>query len=337
MTSLLYKEMAERMEEDAYHKGCSLTVLIENFKDQIFWETLIEHLEPNIKNKIDFPFYSHKGTRGKSEIFKFKDYVKKNFILCVDSDCEHLHKENHWINAKYIYHTFVHSVESFQSNPIGLSLIIRELTTVNYDFNSFFSIISKKLKTLFFFWLYVNECSYQEGKEILSNEKIENILTLDNDIFKKIGDESSIIQSIEIKVTELLKNLKTQMDESWFDSALTEEIPQLIEKLNNVFGIKEEDVLYFIYGHAVFEKFVYQFTLRLSMFLKDSKIRQIEDELNSATPKDRENSVNHFKNIFDNQDIKTKLNDNYKYPIFNPDSFKWINIINEKIKKELFS
>lgn len=335
MASLL-KEIAERMEEDAYHRGCSLSVLIENYKDQIFWETLIEHLEPKLKTKIDFPYYSEKGTRGKSEISKFKEFVKENFIICVDSDCEHLYIDNHWINNKFIYHTYVHSVESFQSNPNGLTLIIRELTTMNYNFSSFFSTLSKKLNTIFYLWLYVNECSYQIGKEILNNKEFEDLFTLESNIFKEIGDESDILQKIEIKVTKLLDSLKNQMTDSWFESVLTSEIPNLKNVLKQQFDIDEVDTIYFIYGHAVFEKFVNHFVIMLSNHLKTAKISQIEDELHSASQEDMENSINHFKNIFENQDIKTKLNDNYKFPIFNPNSFKWMKYINDKMSNELF-
>ena len=333
----LFKENAERMEEDAYHRGCSLSVLIENYKDQIFWETLIEHLEPKLKNKIDFPFYSNKGARGKSEIFKYKEFVKENFIICVDSDCEHLFNENHWINNKFIYHTYVHSVESLQSNSNGLTLIIRDLTTLNYDFGSFFSNLSKKLNTIFYLWLHVNEFSYQIGRKILSNENIGNLLTLESNIFKKIGDENDILEKIEIKISDLLENIKTQMTDSWFESVLTTEIPILKDKLKQQFDIDEGESIYFIYGHAVFEKFVYHFVEMLSNHLKDTKLKQIEEELHSASQKDKENSINHFKNIYENQDIKTKLNDNYKFPIFNPDSFKWIKLINNKMTNELFS
>lgn len=335
MASLL-KEIAERMEEDAYHLGYSLTVLIENYKDQIFWETLIEHLEPKLKTKIDFPYYSEKGTRGKSEIYKFKEFVKSNFIICVDSDCEHLYNDNHWIKDRYIYHTYVHSVESFQSNSSGLSVIIRELTTINYDFNSFFDKLSKKLNTIFYLWLYVNECSYQIGKDILCNENIEDLFTLESNIFKEIGDENDILDKIEIKVNNLLESIKNQMTDSWFESVLTTEIPLLKDKLKQQFDIDEGDSIYFIYGHAVFEKFVYHFVEMLSNHLKVTKIKQIEEELHSASQKDIENSINHFKNIYENQSIKTKLNDNYKFPIFNPDSFKWIKYINDKMTNELF-
>ncbi len=327
--------MAERMEEDAFHRGCNLTVLIENFKDQIFWETLIEHIVPELKFKIDFPFYSPKGTRGKTEILKFKDFIKSNFIICVDSDCDHLYAENHWIDSKYIYHTFVNSVEIYQCNPNGMSLIVREITTLNYDFNSLFTNLSATLETLFYFIIYVNRINYQTGKEILCNKNLENLLEVKEGIYNSVGDESIIFQSIEDKANELLDNLKSEMTESWYDEAICTDIEQIKEELKSKYGITKDDICCFIQGHAIFEKFVIPFTKDLIKCLAETKKQQIENELHTSSKTDKSNAIDHFTNIVTQQDLATKINDNYKYPIFNPQSFKWIKYVNSKILCEL--
>lgn len=42
-----YKELSERMEADAYHKKCSLSVLVEDNYDDRFWEVVIENVRPD--------------------------------------------------------------------------------------------------------------------------------------------------------------------------------------------------------------------------------------------------------------------------------------------------
>jgi hypothetical protein len=79
-----YQEIAERMKADAFHKGCDLSALVEDIYDERFWECIIENVKPNLKNKIDFPNPTPKGTRGKDILKKFKSFVDKKFIICID-------------------------------------------------------------------------------------------------------------------------------------------------------------------------------------------------------------------------------------------------------------
>jgi hypothetical protein len=78
-----YKELAERMEADAFHRGCALSVLVEDIYDQRFWECLIENVKPDLKDKIDFPNPTPKGTRGKNILKQYKSFVKKILLFAL--------------------------------------------------------------------------------------------------------------------------------------------------------------------------------------------------------------------------------------------------------------
>ncbi|MDM8549559.1 hypothetical protein QUF72_05755 [Desulfobacterales bacterium HSG2] len=80
-------------------------------EDDRFWEVIIENVKPDLKDKTDFPNPSSKGTRGKDILKKFKSFVKENFIICIDSDCEYLYDDNVWYVADYIYHTIVYRTD----------------------------------------------------------------------------------------------------------------------------------------------------------------------------------------------------------------------------------
>ncbi len=152
-----YKELAERMKEDAFHKGCYLSVLVEDIYDQRFWECIIENVKPSLKDKIDFPNPVPEGTRGTGILKKFKSFVKKEFIICIDSDCEYLYDENAWYITDYIYNTIVYSKENFQCNHLSLNEICKDLTAKSYNFESLLKNISLKVSPLFYIWLYFKE------------------------------------------------------------------------------------------------------------------------------------------------------------------------------------
>ena len=73
MVDDLYKEISERIVADAFIRGCNLSVLCEDISDNSFWRCIIEHAEPSLKDKLDFPNPHQKGTRGKDVLKKFKN------------------------------------------------------------------------------------------------------------------------------------------------------------------------------------------------------------------------------------------------------------------------
>ncbi|RKZ80344.1 MAG: hypothetical protein DRR19_23725 [Candidatus Parabeggiatoa sp. nov. 1] len=105
------------MEADAFHRRCDISVLVEDIYDQRFWECIIENVKPDLTDKIDFPNPTPKGTRGTDVLKKFKHFVKKKFIICIDSDSEYLYNNNAWYLDDYIYNTIVYSKENFREQP----------------------------------------------------------------------------------------------------------------------------------------------------------------------------------------------------------------------------
>ncbi|BAY05913.1 DUF4435 domain-containing protein [Anabaena cylindrica FACHB-243] len=87
----LYEVAAERIEGEARQKRCDISVLVEDFYDEEFWRLIIENVKPNLRNRIYFPYPNKKGTRGKSILKNFKEFVNRKFIICIDSDCEYLY------------------------------------------------------------------------------------------------------------------------------------------------------------------------------------------------------------------------------------------------------
>jgi len=172
------KEIAKRMEEDAFQRGCYITVLTEDIYDNEFWRRIIENVNPNLTDKIDFPNPSSKGTRGKDFLKKYKDFVTAKFIICIDSDCEYLYNNSTWYMAVYIYHTVVYSKENFQCNYFSLNEICKDLTTKSYNFKSLLEHISIKISPLFYVWLYFKEINHNAFNHLINNTAFEKSLVL---------------------------------------------------------------------------------------------------------------------------------------------------------------
>ncbi len=329
-----YKELAERMEADAFHRGCDLSVLVEDIYDQRFWECIIENVKPDLKDKIDFPNPTPKGTRGKNILKQYKSFVKENFIICIDSDCEYLYDNNVWYLADYIYNTIVYSKENFQCNPLSLNDISKDLTTKSYDFVSLLENISLKVSPLFYVWLCFKENNWNHFNELLNNETFEKILSFEGTQFDNIGDENILYQSIEDRVNDTLKLLKNEMGENWYDTTFENDIPETEKRLTEQYSIHKNDILFFCSGHAVLEQFIHPFMVKIIEILKKSKIEEEKKKLSEAPKKVIDNTIKRIENLAQ-QDIKTKLNDSFKYLIISQVDNKQMQEIKNKLMSEL--
>lgn len=329
-----YKTLAETMEADAFHRGCDISVLVEDIYDERFWECLIENVKPSLKNKIDFPFPTPTGTRGKDILKNFKDFVNRKLIICIDSDCEYLHNNNVWYASEYIYNTVVYTKENFQCNHLVLNEICKDLTSKSYDFKALLENISLKILPWFYFWIHFNEIKYDEFDDIISQEVFKKILDFQNIKFENIGDEIILYEVIEDRVNNILQDLKNLMDnDSWYDSIFSNEFPIIKNRLlQNL--ICEEDILSFCYGHVVKEEFIEPFMTKIIEILKNLRIEEIEMELSQASKKVVDETIARINNNAD-QGIDTKFNDGFKYLIYGTNENQEMQKIKNKLAKEL--
>lgn len=329
----LYKESSERMVADAFHMGYNLSVLCEDISDNYFWRCIIEHAEPSFKDKLYFPHPHPQGTRGKNVLKKFKNYVNKKMIICVDSDCEYLYDNKIWYIDTYIYHTIVHSRENFQCNPFSLNEICKQIADKSYDFKTLFERISQKLSTLFYIWIYLKETrNYSRFDGIVNTEKFRNILNFPNIQFDSLEDEINLEQAIEDRVERVLKDIEA-MDEGWYQSIIDCEVLQIRDQLIDMHGINQEEILLFFYGHGVLENLVEPLMIKITDILKKSRIEEVRRELSQASENDLNNTISRIENA-SKKDIKTKIGDSFTYIIYGIED-KYIKAIQQKLVSEL--
>lgn len=311
-----YEMLAKRMVEDAWMRGCDISVLVEDIYDQRLWECIIENVKPELRDKIDFPNPVPKGTRGKDVLKKFKDFVSEKLIICVDSDCEYLYDDQVWYIAKYIYHTVVYSKENFQCHHLSLNEICKDLTTKRYDnFQTLLENISRKVAPLFYIWFYLRENQIQSFDETaINNEIFKRILRFQGTEFYQIGDESILYQKIEERVNDILISLRNEMGEIWYDATFEHDIPEIKKRLLEQYSIQEEKILDFYYGHSVLEEFVQPFMQTIIKILTNLKIEEVRQNLSEATEQVINETISRIENIA-GKDIDTKLSDSFKYLI----------------------
>lgn len=335
MVDDLYKEISERIVADAFHsKGCNLSVLCEDIYDNDFWRCIIEDAKPSLKDKLDFPNPNPKGTRGKDVLKKFKNYVNKKMIICVDSDCEYLYDNNVWYIDTYIYHTIVHSRENFQCNHLSLNEICKQIADKSYNFRTLFEHISEIISILFYIWIHLKETGdYSRFDGIINNEQFRKILNFQDIQYNSLEDEINLYQTIKDRVDCVLKNLEASMSEGWYKSVIEYEVPQLRTKLIEQYEIHPEETLSFFYGHGVLENLVEPLTIKITDLLKKSRIEEVRQELSQASENDIRNTISRIENA-SRQDVKTKIGDSFKYIIYAIKN-KYIKEIQQKLVSEL--
>lgn len=336
MSQKTFKETADKMVEDAFMKGCNLCVLVEDIDDNHFWRCLIETIKPDLENKLDFPNPCPKGTRGKDILKKFQEFISQKLIICLDSDCVYLYDDKVWyFNKKYIYHTIVYSKENFQCNPISLNKICKQLTDKSYNFEKLFQIVSLKISTLFYMWIYLmRNKQYQRFTKILNNEKFRFVLDIKNVPINLIDDESNIQESIEERAKSILIDLKSAMGDGWYEAVMEYDIPENQQQLIEQYRIYPEDTLQFFYGHAVLENFVDPLMEKIVKLLKDLRENELCQEINQASEKVRKETLQHFENV-SHQSLQPKIRDSFVY-IFHV-LYRPIKTIQHKLADELGS
>jgi len=339
-----YSEKSEEVYE--------IAVLVEDPNDQRFWEYIIENVKPELKGRLYFPAL---GINGTAYLKNFKTYVDKKFIICRDSDCEYLHNANVWYMAEYIYNTVVHSRENFQCNYLSVNEVCRDFTLTDRSryFKSLFENISQEIAPLFYAWIHF----YGRFTDILNKSAFERVLDLKNTQPEKIGDEKTLCQDIKERVIGELQKLKSEIEinnDCLFDLLLSDEIPNLEKRLSEEHSIFKEDILSFCQGHTVLDQFVEPLIEKMieieikniREYLENdrnvspeinTKIRYVNNFIkeNKGSKRDKQD-ITKLKEGSINQDvIKTKLNDSFKYLVDNAVENKEMKKIKDKLAKEL--
>lgn len=88
------------------------SVHLEDEEDELFWDTMLQAHRPG---HYFYIYYSKNDndneTHGCTQCLKYKQFLSKNFFICIDSDLRHLRKEQGINAGNFIHQTYCYSWE----------------------------------------------------------------------------------------------------------------------------------------------------------------------------------------------------------------------------------
>lgn len=135
------------------------SVHLEDSVDLIFWKPLLHYIFPLEKFNFIYESESFLGniTRGCDQCLKYKDYLSKQFFICIDSDYRYLLQEAGISASNYIFQTYTYSIENHLCYTSKLNAIPEKCTgIVNtiFDFEAFLLAYSQAVYEAYIWHLY---------------------------------------------------------------------------------------------------------------------------------------------------------------------------------------
>lgn len=120
---------------------------VESEDDITFWQKAIHETRPNVKVKY-LPAETSGADarqRGKTICLKYKDYLDKYLIICVDSDFDKFLHAGALTSSKYILQTHTYSWENHHCQIMHLQRQWEKLAWKPFNFEYFLLALSRKL------------------------------------------------------------------------------------------------------------------------------------------------------------------------------------------------
>jgi len=276
-------------EEAIFTKKINLAC--ENQEDFIFWEETFLFLKPHLKFESDI-FSRNQGKNYlKNQIAQNKE--KATYWICLDSDLDYLVDKNSY-NRRYIFQTYVYSLESLCCFATNLEHIVKKCSFVACEgkIEQFCEKLSEILYPLVLAQVYEQK---KWGK--LRDFSDKNISFL----FENTNDIANFLKDLEEKMNNLNISL-----------AYIQEIEQKL--IENQIEIKPKNAYLFFDGHrieAILEKY-------LQSLINENK-KSYKENLEVQAKSEYENKTKEYS-------LKTLLKTNYK-EIFVKKNCFWIEKI----------
>lgn len=260
-----YKQLAIAYKNAAKLMRCVAAIHVEASEDKIFWERTFKAIEPD----FNFHFITYTRTKdggiatGCTTCLSYKDFLSKEFFVCIDSDYRYLLMEKN-INVKHaIFQTYAYSIENHYCYANGINDVFESMGLKNdlFDFEAFLISYSKILYELFIYHLY--SLSQKDG-----------IFTKDD--FKMYIS----IERLRLPAENILNHVKSKVDHKI--PALKKAYPDLdIEILKEKYaemGVREENAYLYFRGHNVFERVILPITKEVRKILEQKYVESFSSE-----------------------------------------------------------
>ena len=237
-----YQSLARYYTNLTILKRCKAVIHFEDKSDEIFWKVFFNKCFPD--KTFLFLLYSKNPegnkTTGCEQCLKFKHFLNKSFLICIDSDYRYLLQEPDINIRHFIFQTYTYSFENHICFSNGLDDICKlsaKFDNSIYDFNAFFKKYSIIIYDLFIWHIAL----YKKNPKLFNINEFCSIINL-GDINKDIYNQTVLFELKE-KVDKKIEIL--QNDHPDFNL--------IVEKEKYVeLGVTKENVYLYIRGHNIF-------------------------------------------------------------------------------------
>ncbi|MDH8701509.1 hypothetical protein M2138_000855 [Dysgonomonadaceae bacterium PH5-43] len=219
------------------------SVHLESGDDVHFWKTIFKHYFP--KDNFHFITYSrsHSGNNatGSAQCLAYKDYLSKEFVVCIDSDYKYISGYPNIDINHFIFQTYTYSFENHNCYSAGLSDVCKASTGYDnnyYNFENFFVDYSNIIFDLFAWHIAL----YRRNHKAFPIKSFLEVITLQsgsNDIY---NESKEFLYTINIKVQNKIRKLRKDYPSI--------NIHKEKEHLYSL-GIHDDNVYLFVRGHNI--------------------------------------------------------------------------------------
>ncbi len=225
---------------------CTASIHVEDKADEVFWESVFNQFCKD--KKFNFIYQSNssvdnKNTTGVCHCLKYKDYLSKDFFICIDSDYRYLMKEPQINIQNHIFQTYTYSIENHYCFSDGLNDICKKCTGYEntvLDFNMFLTKYSNAIYNLLIWHLHLGKTDFSK----FPKKEFFNIITL----------QPSAADFNSSNFQGFIDRLKQRCEEKL--STLTTLYPTADLDLEKVFfenlGLNADNAYLYIRGHNLY-------------------------------------------------------------------------------------
>ena len=113
MGNLIEQQAIDFSNVPIIQRGVKASVLLEDWEDVLFWDTMIQRVSPGQYNYLAHSKAENgHPASGSSQCLKYVGYMSKHFFACIDSDMNYLLQTSNIDAAHYVAQTYTYSWDS---------------------------------------------------------------------------------------------------------------------------------------------------------------------------------------------------------------------------------
>jgi hypothetical protein len=203
-----------------------------------------------------------------------------------------------------------------------LNKICHEITLQHFDFESFIKKYAQITFPVLLNWLYYFPFQKKNNNPLISNENLEKILSIEEDL--KIVSSLQDLDMVHRALKERVENWVLTLDND----------ASVFEKEEPIASLNSDDTIFYLSGHIVFPKVIQPLFKKVIGFLSADYEQISKQELSAATKDVIANRLKEYNNRIDRIDISTLLKQSYKECLIKRSSYDFMAKIQADIQRD---